>query len=342
MNDSKPIIAISAGDPAGIGPEICAKALSESQVYEHCRPFVICDPDIMRIAVTVCRLALVINEIKDPEEGKYRPGIINVLGINNINRKEFEYGSTSAMCGKASFEYVTSAIKLALNKQVSATVTGPINKESLHMAGINFPGHTEIFAHYTKSENYAMMLADNDFRVIHVSTHVSMLNAIKLITKERVLSVINLANDALRNMGIKQPRIAVNGINPHAGENGLFGTEEQEHIIPAIEKAREEGIEVDGPHPPDTIFPKMKGGQYDIVVCMYHDQGHIPTKLTGFRYNHQKEEWEGMSGVNITLGLPIIRVSVDHGTAFDKAGTGTANPESMIQAIEYATKLSDK
>jgi 4-hydroxythreonine-4-phosphate dehydrogenase len=340
MNNDRPIIAISAGDPAGIGPEICVKALSDSTLYREARPLVICDPEIIRKAVDVCDPGLEMHAIDTPGQGRYSYGSIDVLQMHNVDREEFRYGEVSPMCGKASFEYVKKAIDLAMNGDVGATVTGPINKESLNRAGIRYPGHTEIYAHFTATKNYAMMLADKDFRVIHVSTHVSMLDAIRAITRERVLNVIRLADEALRNMGITVPRIAVNGLNPHAGEHGLFGREEIDEIIPAIEAARQEGILADGPHPPDTIFPKMKGGQYDIVVCMYHDQGHIPTKLTGFRYNHDKEVWEGMSGVNITLGLPIVRVSVDHGTAFDKAGDGSANPESMVQAIQYATKLA--
>ncbi len=340
MSSEKPIIAISAGDPAGIGPEICVKALDQSALYLDARPLVICDPEIIKKAIAVCGLKLEMNEVEIPQQGKYIHGTIDVLQMHNVDLKQFNYGEVSPMCGKASFEYVRKAIDLAMNGDASATVTGPINKESLNRAGIQFPGHTEIFAHYTATKNYAMMLADQEFRVIHVSTHVSMLEAIKNITRERVLNVIRLADNALKGMGITHPRIAVNGLNPHAGEHGLFGREEIDEIIPAIETARQQGILADGPHPPDTIFPKMKGGQYDIVVCMYHDQGHIPTKLTGFRYNHQREIWEGMSGVNITLGLPIVRVSVDHGTAFDKAGDGSANPESMVQAIQYATKLA--
>jgi 4-hydroxythreonine-4-phosphate dehydrogenase len=186
-----------------------------------------------------------------------------------------------------------------------------------------------------------MMLADGGFRVVHVSTHVSLLNAIKRVKKERILKVIQLADEALKRISIANAKIAVAGLNPHAGENGLFGTEEIDEIIPAIEAAKELNIQVDGPFPPDTIFPKMRGGQYDMVVCMYHDQGHIPTKLLGFNYNHEKEAWEGLSGVNITLGLPIIRVSVDHGVAFDKGGKGEANAESMIQAIKYGTRLCE-
>jgi 4-phospho-D-threonate 3-dehydrogenase / 4-phospho-D-erythronate 3-dehydrogenase len=337
----KPVLAISAGDPAGIGPEISAMALNHSEIYAHTRPLVICDPEIIRQAVRICGLGLQVEVINEPGKGKYTHGTIDVLGMNNVDMQDFQYGKISSMCGRASFEYVEKAISLAMRNEVDATVTGPINKEALYQAGIKFPGHTEIYAHFTGSSNYAMMLADESFRVVHVSTHVSMLEAIRSITRERVLNVIRLADQALKSMGIDVPRIAVNGLNPHAGEHGLFGSEEIDHIIPAIEAAQQEGIMVDGPHPPDTIFPKMKGGQYDIVVCMYHDQGHIPTKLTGFRYNHEKNIWEGMSGVNITLGLPLVRVSVDHGTAFDRAGKGTANPESMMQAIHYAAKLSE-
>ena len=334
---NKPRIAISAGDPAGIGPEVCVKALNLSEVYEICNPLVVCDKKIIEQAIEFCGLDLKANSVVEPGKGLYQFGIIDVLDIPNIDMEKFSFNIISRMTGKASFEYVKKIIDLALEKKVDATVTGPIHKEAIKEAGFNFPGHTEIFAHYTSTTKYAMMLADEDFRVIHVNTHRSMLESIKRINIERVLETIILADAALRNMGIDSPRIAVNGLNPHAGENGLFGDEEIRFIIPAIQMARDKGINADGPHPPDTIFPKMKGGQYDIVVCMYHDQGHIPTKLLGFNFNSGKKKWEGISGVNITLGLPIIRVSVDHGTAFDKGGKGEANPESMIQAIKYAT-----
>jgi 4-hydroxythreonine-4-phosphate dehydrogenase len=339
MND-RPIIAISAGDPAGIGPEICVRALSDPGLFGQSRPIVICDPWIMKNACREFGIDQEVNVVRHPGEGIYSPGTIDVLQMDHVNRDAFAPGRVSAICGAASYAYVKKAIDLAMRNEAQATVTGPINKESLREAGIPFPGHTEIFAHHTGAANVAMMLADREFRVVHVSTHVSMLDAIGAISTERVLNVIRLSNDALKDMGLRSPRIAVNGLNPHAGENGLFGREEIDHIIPAIQAARAEGIDADGPHPPDTVFPKMKGGQYDIVVCMYHDQGHIPTKLTGFAYNHEKQLWEGMSGVNITLGLPVIRVSVDHGTAFDRAWKGTANPESMVQAIQYATKFS--
>jgi 4-hydroxythreonine-4-phosphate dehydrogenase len=342
MMNYRPIIAISTGDPAGIGPEITVKALNGPERYQNAKPLVVCDLEVIKRAISFCGLALKTNAVENPEQGIYQHGTIDVLDMKNVDFDDFVYGQVSKKSGKASFEYVEKVIQLALAKKVDATVTGPINKEAIHSAGFHFAGHTEIYAHFTGSTNYAMMLADGNFRVVHVNTHVSMLESVQRITKQRVFNAIELADKALKNMGIAKPRIAVNGLNPHAGENGLFGTEELDHIIPAIEQAKKMGIDADGPHPPDTIFPKMKGGQYDIVVCMYHDQGHIPTKLTGFRYNDKTKTWEGMSGVNITLGLPIIRVSVDHGTAFDKAGQGTANPESMVQAIEYATKFSTK
>ncbi len=342
MMNYKPIIAISTGDPAGIGPEITVKALNRPELYQNAKPLVVCDLEVINRAIGFCGLQLKTNRIENPAEGIFEYGTVDVLDMQNVDFEDFAYGQVSKKTGKASFEYVEKVIQLALAQKVDATVTGPINKEAIHSAGFHFAGHTEIYAHFTGSSNYAMMLADGHFRVVHVNTHVSMLESIKRITKQRVFNAIELADKALKNMGIVEPRIAVNGLNPHAGENGLFGTEELDHIIPAIEAAKKQGINADGPHPPDTIFPKMKGGQYDIVVCMYHDQGHIPTKLTGFRYNDKTKTWEGMSGVNITLGLPIIRVSVDHGTAFGKAGQGTANPQSMVQAIEYATKFSTK
>lgn len=335
----KPIVAISAGDPAGIGPEVTVKSLSLQDTYNQCRPLIICDARIIEKALLFCQLPLKVNRVSNPAQGKYQRGYVDVFDIKNVDMDKFSYGQILKNLGKASFEYIKKVIELALEGKVDATVTGPIHKESIRLAGYNFAGHTEIFGHYTKAKNYAMMLADKNFRVIHVNTHCSMRESIIRIDRKRILTVIRLADEGLKKMGIKNPRIAVNGLNPHAGENGLFGSEETDHIIPAIELARKEGIDADGPHPPDTIFPKMQGGQYDIVVCMYHDQGHIPTKLIGFKYNDETDTWEGMSGVNITLGLPIIRVSVDHGTAFDKSGKGKANPESMLQAITYATNF---
>lgn len=340
-NMNRPIIAISAGDPAGIGPEISVKALNDPEIYARGRPLLVCDPEVVRQAIGFCHLENRLNVVKTPAEGHYTLGTIDVLNMQQVDMATFRHNEVAAMTGEASFRYVEKVIELALAQQVQATVTGPINKGAIQLAGHHYAGHTEIYAEKTGTQHYAMMLADGDFRVIHVSTHVSLREAIERTKKERIVNVIKLAHDALRTLGIARPRIAVNGLNPHAGENGLFGSEETEEIMPAIQEARQLGVDADGPHPPDTVFPKLRGGQYDIVVCMYHDQGHIPTKLTGFNYNASTDRWEGMSGVNITLGLPIIRVSVDHGTAFDKGGKNQANPESMIQAITYATRMAN-
>lgn len=338
MEKKLPILGISAGDPAGIGPEIAAKALMQKDIYEMCKPLVVCDARIMLQIIALCGFNLKINAISKPSEGCYSFGTIDVLDMKNVDAS-FRFNTVSAMTGKASFEYVNKVIDLAKSGEIDATITGPIHKEAIQKAGFNFAGHTEIYAALTNTKDYTMMLAEGQFRVVHVSTHVSLLEAITRVKKDRVLKVIQLADAALRRIEITNPKIAVAGLNPHAGENGLFGMEEIDEIIPAIEAAVKAGIHAEGPFPPDTIFPKMKGGQYDVVVCMYHDQGHIPTKLLGFSYNHERGKWEGLSGVNITLGLPIIRVSVDHGVAFDKGGKGEANAESMIQAIKYGARL---
>ncbi len=339
MNKQRPILGISTGDPAGIGPEVTAKALTLRDLYDICKPLVVCDASVMKDIIERLTLNLKVNAVNDPQQGIYQPGTIDVYDMKNIDSVKFRFNMISEMTGKASFEFVAKVIELAMAGAIDATITGPIHKEAIQKAGYHFAGHTEIYGELTRTKDYTMMLADHDFRVVHVSTHVSLAEAIKRVKKARVLKVIQLAHDALRNIDIAKPRIAVAGLNPHAGENGLFGTEEIEEIIPAIEEAKKAGILAEGPFPPDTIFPKMRGGQYDMVVCMYHDQGHIPTKLLGFSYNHEKQKWEGLSGVNITLGLPIIRVSVDHGVAFDKGGKGEANPESMIQAIRYGARL---
>ena len=339
LEKKRPILGISTGDPAGIGPEITVKALQHPDIYEISKPLVVCDALIIQQIVAICGFSLKVNSVSKPSEGLYEFGTVDVLDMKNIDMEKFRFNMISEMTGRASFEYVAKVIELAKERSIDATITGPIHKEAIQKAGFNYAGHTEIYGDLTGTKDYAMMLADGGFRVVHVSTHVSLLNAIKRVKKERIIKVIQLADDALKRISISRPRIAVAGLNPHAGENGLFGTEEIEEIIPAIEEAKRSGIQAEGPFPPDTIFPKMRGGQYDIVVCMYHDQGHIPTKLLGFNYNHEKNVWEGLSGVNITLGLPIIRVSVDHGVAFDKGGKGDANPESMIQAIKYGARL---
>jgi 4-hydroxythreonine-4-phosphate dehydrogenase len=340
MASKRPLIGISVGDPAGIGPEITARALALPEIYEVCRPLAVCDLQVMNEAIRFSKLALRARGVASPAEGRYEHGTVDVLDMKNVDMAKLQYKKVAAMSGKASYEYIEKVIQLAMAREIDATVTGPIHKEAIAAAGCKHPGHTEIYGALTGTRDYTMMLADGGFRVVHVSTHVSLTEAIARVRKPRVLKVIELANDALLKLGIERPRIAVAGLNPHAGENGMFGREEIEHIQPAIEAARARGIGVEGPIPPDTVFAKMKGGQYDMVVCMYHDQGHIPTKLAGFSYDQKTNTWTAMSGVNVTLGLPIIRASVDHGVAFGKAGEGRANPESMVQAIHMAVKLA--
>jgi len=337
---NRPLIGISVGDPAGIGPEITARALALTEIYALCRPLVVAEAEMMKEAIQFSKLNLKTHVVSSPKEGSYQFGTIDLLDLKNLDGRSIKHKTISADYGRASFEYVKKAIELAMAKEIDATVTGPISKEAINLAGFHYSGHTEIYADLTRTKDYAMMLAHDQFRVIHVSTHVSLREACERVKKDRVYRVIILGFDAVKRLGVENPKIAVAGLNPHAGEEGLFGREEIEQIKPAIQQAQKEGLDVEGPVPPDTVFSKMQGGQYDLVVVMYHDQGHIPTKLIGFQYDDKTKTWGSMSGVNITCGLPIIRVSVDHGTAFGKAGEGRANPESMIQAIKTAAQLA--
>ena len=337
----KPILAITMGDPASIGPEITVKALAGPEVYRLCRPLVIGDAGMLERAKMVTGCADVrIHPVASPAEGEFVPGTVDVLDMGLVDAAALPIGQVSAQAGEAAFRYVEKAIALALSGEVDGTVTNALNKEAINLAGHHYSGHTEIYADYTHTKKYTMMLAHGDLRVVHVSTHVSLREACDRVKRARVLEVIRIAWQACRDLGIEAPRVGVAGLNPHSGENGLFGREEIEEIIPAIEAARAEGIDADGPVPPDTVFSKARGGWYDIVVAMYHDQGHIPLKLIGFVYNREAERWDAVEGVNITLGLPIVRTSVDHGTAFDQAGTGKASPSSLINAIDYAARLA--
>jgi 4-hydroxythreonine-4-phosphate dehydrogenase len=336
----KPILGITMGDPASIGPEIAAKALADAAVYAKSRPFVIGDRHAMADALRITGLPLALHAIARVGEAAFAHGTLDVLDLANVDMARFEYGKVSAMCGKASVEYIERGIQMALAKEIHAVVTGPIHKESINQAGCPHPGHTEIFGVLTGTKDYAMMLVGEDLRVVHVSTHVSLREAIERTKKARVLTVIRLADRALKALGIAEPKIAVAGLNPHAGEHGLFGDEEIREIIPAVEAARAEGIRAEGPIAPDTVFGRARGGLYDIVVCMYHDQGHVPLKTLGFTFDRATQKWTSVSGVNVTLGLPIIRTSVDHGTAFGKAGKGTAAHQSMLDAIDVAVKLA--
>ena len=337
----KPIVGITMGDAAGIGPEIMAKALSLREIYETCRPVVIGDADVMREGIKVARVNLEINPIKELSEARFEHGIIDVLDLNNVRVKDLEVGKPQAMAGKASVEYIEKAVELALRGEIHAVATAPISKEAMNMAGYKYAGHTELLAHLTGTKDYAMMLTAGPLRVIHVTTHLPLSEVSRMIKKERVLRTIRLANRIMRKLGFSNPRIAVAGLNPHCGEGGLFGREEFEEIIPAVESARKEGLNVTGPLPADTVFIRAKGGEFDIVVAMYHDQGHIPIKMLGLEWDEAKKRWVSVGGVNITVGLPIIRTSVDHGTAYGKAGRreGTANPQSLIEAIKTAAKL---
>jgi len=328
------------GDPSGIGPEIVAKALAEKPTYKICRPLIVGDANAMRQAVDIAGVDLKIRPVSEVVEAEFQYGIMDVIDLNNVDVNCLEHGKVSASAGKAAFEAIKKAIELALDKQINGTVTGPIHKGALNLAGHHFSGHTEIYAHYTNTQDCAMMLAEESFRIVHVTTHVSLRQACDLVKKERVLKVIQLADDVCKKLGIAHPRVGVAGLNPHSSDGGLFGWEEEKEIIPALEAARTSGINADGPIPPDTLFSKTKGGRYDVAIAMYHDQGHIPLKLCGFTWDEDKNKWHSVSGVNITLGLPIIRTSVDHGTAFDIAGKGTATAESLINAIEYAAKMA--
>jgi 4-hydroxythreonine-4-phosphate dehydrogenase len=343
--NNRPLIGISVGDPSGIGAEVIVKALANSDIYEICRPLVISDYDLMEDAIKIANAQLNLNRISDHkmplENGKYEFGTIDVFDMNNVDMKTHIYKKVSAENGKCAFEYIKQVIELAMDGRIDATVTGPIHKEALNLAGFHYAGHTEIYSELTKTKDYVMMLVDDNFRIAHVSTHVSLKKACEMVKKDRIVKVINLTYDMLGCLDIENPKIAVAGLNPHASENGLFGDEEENEIKPAIDSVRQYDINAQGPFPPDTIFSRAKGGEFGAVVAMYHDQGHIALKTAGFVYEGGGR-WSSISGVNVTLGLPIIRTSVDHGVAFDKAGDGIANPQSMEQAIRLAIRLCKK
>ena len=342
-----PIIGITMGDPAGNGPELSLKALQHADLYARCRPIIIGDASALEQAKSfIGNPELAIHRCASVEDALFTPGTVDVLHLDLIaDVSKIPIGKISAEAGMAAFVSVRKTIELALEGKLDATVTNALNKEAMNLAlepqGMHFAGHTEIYAHYTNTKTYAMMLTHHDLRVIHVSTHCSLREACDRVKKARVLDVIHTAYDACRKLGIEEPRIAVAGLNPHAGENGLFGTEEIDEIIPAMEAARAEGINAIGPEPADSLFSKALGGWYDIVVVMYHDQGHIPLKTVGFVYDREAKKWKSVEGVNVTLGLPIIRTSVDHGTGFDQAGKGTSSELSLVNAIDYAITMAN-
>ncbi|ADK80797.1 4-hydroxythreonine-4-phosphate dehydrogenase PdxA [Sediminispirochaeta smaragdinae] len=336
----RPILGITMGDPAGCGPEITVKALRNKEIYDMCRPLVVGDSKMFEDSIRILKEKKIkVRRVSLVEDARFEYGTIDVYHLDLVDMSQFQYGKVSAMCGEAAFQCVRTVIELALAGKIDGTITNALNKEALNLAGHHYSGHTEIYADFTNTKKYTMMLAHEDLRVVHVSTHVALRRACDLVKKERIYDVIKIAHNACRQLGIAEPRIGVAGLNPHSGENGLFGTEEIEEIIPAIKQAASEGFNVEGPVPPDTIFSKARGGWYDIVVAMYHDQGHIPLKVVGFVYDREAQRWGSVSGVNITLGLPIIRASVDHGTAFDTAGKGIQNEVSLTNAIRYGMQL---
>ncbi len=326
---AKPLIAITMGDPGSIGPEIVLKLSQRKEVFYMCRPLIIGDRRILERSREYTGLSQVgLDTVAAAQEVSAAMDVLSLIDLHNAHPEDCPPGQVSAVSGKAAVEYVFKACDLALANQVDAMVTGPINKEAINLAGYQYAGHTELLAERTGSERYSMLLVAEKLRVVHVSTHVALEKAVRLVTTERVAEVIELAHQSCIALGIKVPRIAVAGLNPHAGENGLFGDQERREIEPAIEIARRRGWSVSSPQPPDTVFLRAVNGEYDIVVAMYHDQGHIPMKLLAFD-----------TGVNVTMGLPIVRTSVDHGTAFDIAGTGKASETSLVQALAVATQM---
>ena len=360
----KPILGITMGDPSGNGPELSVKVLMKPETYARCKPIIVGDTAAIQAAIDVVPGAagFRVNGISQVSEAKFTHGTIDVLEVPcfDITKRRYkkdrkawlekfspeeveaQYQESRWMCGDCAFQYVVKVIDLAMKGEVDATVTNALNKDYINLAGHHYSGHTEIYAEYTGTKKYSMMLAHDNLRVVHVSTHVSLREACDRVKKDRVLDVIHIANEGCRAIGIQEPKIAVAGLNPHCGEDGLFGREEIEEIQPAIDEALKEGINIPdkAPTPPDTVFSKALGGWYDIVVVMYHDQGHIPLKVKGFVYNKALKKWDAVAGVNVTLGLPIIRASVDHGTGEGHAGDGSANELSLENAMDYAIRMA--
>jgi 4-hydroxythreonine-4-phosphate dehydrogenase len=341
----RPIIGITMGDPAGVGPEVTVKALARDEVWDCCRPLVVGDAGVLARAVALVEASLLLHSVADVAEAHFDPAAPDVLDLHNVDPAALQPGKVSATAGRAAVKAVERAVELARAGQVDGIATGPINKAALQAAGIPYIGHTELLAALTGAERVTTMLATPGLRVVHVTRHVPLREVAAHITRERVLETIRLTDVGLKGLalssaegpalsdvegtGIPRPRLAVAALNPHGGDEGLLGREEIEVIGPAVEAARAEGIEAHGPIPADSVFFRAIRGEFDAVVAMYHDQGHIPIKIYGFERS-----------VTVTLGLPIVRTSVDHGTAFDIAWQGVANEESMVEAIRLAAQLA--
>ena len=327
MKNYRPIIGITMGDPVGIGPEIILSALINSSIYEICRPLVIGNMERLKFVKRCIKSNLKFNAVEEPKTGMYQCGCVDVVSTF-IDPGQILWGKPTAVTGKAMISYITSATDMALQGRIDAMVTCPINKQAMHMAGFFYNGHTELIAEKTKSAGFAMMLAGDKLRVVLVTIHIPLKKVPIVLSKEKILQTIIITESSLRmRFGLENPRIAVAALNPHAGEGGMFGDEEERIILPAVNLAKSKGFDVLGPYPPDTVFYHAQKGFYDAVICMYHDQGLIPFKMIHFT-----------DGVNTTLGLPIIRTSVDHGTAYDIAGKGKADPGSLTAAIKMAAE----
>lgn len=336
-----PRIAVTMGDPAGVGPEIVAKAAIrlKDRIAAGDLALVVTGSG-HRLAEAYDRLGIghPFQTVSADRPSKSLPPYALVEA--GPDASGIRAGKVSATAGEIAYQAITAGVRLAVAGQVDAICTAPINKEALNLAGHRYGGHTELLADLTGARNSVMMLAHGNMRVSHVCTHVALRDVPKRLTRERLWQVVELTADALNRLGIARPRIGIAALNPHAGENGLFGREDIDITTPTVEELRRDGRDVTGPISGDTIFVKLRAGQFDAVIAMYHDQGHIPVKLLGFSVDPTTGEWLALSGVNVTLGLPIIRTSVDHGTAFDIAGKGIASEQSLLEAIDYAVQLA--
>ena len=326
----KPRIAVPIGDPAGIGPEIVAKAMSSNEISDVAECIVVGDKRIMERAVRFAEVeTLKIRSVTNPEEGDCRPGVMNLIDLSNLGPNEYETGTVNGKCGRAAYEYIEKSVKLALDGRVDAVATTPINKESLKAGGINYIGHTEIFGALTETKDPLTMFETRGLRIFFLTRHVSLREMLEMIKKERIIEYVKRCTKALKQLGVENGTMAVAGLNPHSGEHGLFGWEEEEEIVPAIEELKAEGYDVEGPVGADSVFHQAAEGKYNSVLSLYHDQGHIAAKTLDFHRT-----------IAVTCGMPILRTSVDHGTAFDIAGTGKASEVSMIEAIKVAARYA--
>ena len=325
----KPLIAVPIGDPAGVGPEIVAKSVASEEVFEAADCVIVGDKTIIENAIKIVGVDLTVHVISEAEEGDYRKGILNLIDLGNVDMAKFEFGKVNGMCGKAAYEYIAKCIELANEGKVDAVATTPINKESLRAGGINYIGHTEIFGALTGTEDPLTMFETNGMRVFFLTRHVSLREMLDMITKDRIIDYVKRCMKALEKLGVTDGTMAIAGLNPHSGEHGLFGWEEVNEIMPAIEELQAEGYQVVGPIGADSVFHQAAQGRYNSVLSLYHDQGHIATKTLDFEKT-----------IAITNGMPILRTSVDHGTAFDIAGKGIVSAVSMIEAILLAAKYS--